>query len=834
MGFPLLSGWTYSLARRLLRPWVRARVLPAQTAELGLDPAKPVCYVLQSRRLSNLVVIDEEARRAGLPPLRAPLNCGDCRSHRAFFFLTRPQPLAGGGAKDRYGHSPLLAALVRGLRSDAAADVQLVPVTVFWGQAPGKQSTILRALFAESWRPPGHLRQLFSVLVHGRHALVRFGTPLSLRELTADAEGEAQTLRKVGRVLRATFRLTREAVIGPDLSHRNLLVESIVAAPSVRAAIAAASEGEATTADAKTRARAYALEIAADYSHGVVRALELFLDWLWNRLYEGVAVHRLNVLDGIAPGSGVVYLPCHRSHVDYLLLSFVIFRNGRMPPHIAAGANLNIPLVGPILRRGGAFFLRRSFKGTPLYSAVFDEYLHSILTRGFPIEYFIEGGRSRHGRMLSPKTGLLSMTMRSFLRAHERPLAFVPVYVGYEKLLEGDSYVAELAGKPKQGESLGGLLRTVRLLRQRFGRVHVNFGRPLDLGGFLDRVRPGWQDEGGPAAPWVREATHRLAEEMARRINEAAVPNPLNLAALALLATPGQAAGERQLTRLIDHWQALFAGLPRGETAVDCSLDTAKIIHIAEKLGGIERLADPLGDLLRVAPGETVRLAYFRNNLLHLAALPSFVACLLSRNQRLLRDRLEAAVAALYPFLRAELFLPWPEEDVPALLGAALDTLKERGLLTGRDDAIEAPPPAAAEAADLHSLGEPIRPLLERQYLVLAQLARMGSGRASRADLEAGCARIAHRQALLNETEAGGTAAPAQITALVSRFLEAGLMREDESGLLHFATAAADHADLSLSAQTREAIRMGGEETWAAGKDGPVEPAPEETLGQTP
>jgi glycerol-3-phosphate O-acyltransferase len=132
-------------------------------------------------------------------------------------------------------------------------------------------------------------------------------------------------------------------------------------------------------------------------------------------------------------GHEIVYVPCHRSHIDYLLLSYIIIRKGLTPPHIAAGANLNLPLVGSLLRRGGAFFLRRSFKGEPLYAAVFHEYLHLMLARGFPIEYFIEGGRSRSGRMLTPKAGILGMTVQSFIREHARPLLFVPVYIGYEK-----------------------------------------------------------------------------------------------------------------------------------------------------------------------------------------------------------------------------------------------------------------------------------------------------------------------------------------------------------------------------------------------------------------
>ncbi|MBL8490213.1 MAG: glycerol-3-phosphate 1-O-acyltransferase PlsB, partial [Rhodocyclaceae bacterium] len=554
-----LAGWLLPLGRRLLYAWVRPRVFPELPEELGLDPAKPVCYVLQDRQLSNLLVLAAETRRAGMPLAEVALVAGPVRARRSFFFLTRPQRQVSS-ARDRYGHSPLLQRIVAAGIADPNLDVQVVPVTILWGRAPDKQESILKALFSETWRPPGHLRQLMAVLLHGRQALVRFSAPLSLRELLKDGLEEPRALRKLSRVLRVHFRRQREMAIGPDLSHRNTQVDSLLAAEPVRRAIAEeAASRSVSPEEAEARARAFALEIASDYTYGVIRALELFLDWVWNRIFDGIVVRNFDVVTRIAPDHGIVYVPCHRSHVDYLLLSFLIFRRGLMPPHIAAGANLNLPVVGPLLRRGGAFFLRRSFKGEPLYAAVFDEYLHLMLARGFPIEYFIEGGRSRGGRLLPPKAGMLGKTIRSFLRSHERPLVFVPVYVGYEKVVEADSYLRELAGRPKSGESLWGVLSAVRELRRYFGRAHVNFGRPLDLGEALDRLQPGWESGSDARAPWVRDAIHDVAVHLARRINEAAVVNPINMAALVLLATPKQAIDEAALYRMVSHYRALLS-----------------------------------------------------------------------------------------------------------------------------------------------------------------------------------------------------------------------------------------------------------------------------------
>jgi glycerol-3-phosphate O-acyltransferase len=807
-----ISAWVATLARKLLYSWVRPQVFPATMAELGLDPNKPVCYVLQDRRYSNILVLLEQTSRAGLPPAQSPFVAGTVTAARSFFFLTRAQGITSP-ARHRYGHSPLLIRMVKAAMAEPGMDVQLVPVTILWGRSPGSQDSILKALFAETWRPPGHLRQLIAVLLHGRHMLVRFNAPMSLREFVQEGLDESRTLRKLSRTLRVHFRRQRQIAIGPDLSHRNTQVETLLATPAVRQAIAVEAAGAGVShAEAEARARKLALEIPSDFSYGVVRALELFLNWLWTRLYDGIEVHNFEVVDRIAPGHGIVYLPCHRSHIDYLLLSFLIFQRGLTPPHIAAGANLNMPIIGPLLRRGGAFFLRRSFKGEPLYAAIFHEYLHLMLSRGFPIEYFIEGGRSRSGRMLAPRTGILGMTVRSYLRDHARPLMFVPVYVGYEKLLEGRSFVAELEGKPKSRESLWNLIKTAGQIRREFGKVHVNFGRPLALGEFLDTVRPGWEerDDIDPRADWVRDAIRDAGDELTRRINEAAVVNPINLIALALLATPKHSLDDFSLHRMIGHYQALQAEAPYGSSTQPCAQGTEAVVATALRLAAVERVPHPLGDLFRVPDSQAALLAYFRNNVLHLFALPAVIACLVSQNPCLDRRRFEAAVTGICLLLRAELFLRWRPQELPAVLEGVLAVLIARGLIRRSGEHLTAPEANSQEFSELRLLGETIRPTLERNFLTLALLQRHGSGRLTRKGLEQSGHLLAQRLAMLYEFNSPEFSEKSLIAGVVTNLLGAGLLTEDKDGQLHFderITAPAEHTELFLPAEVRQAVR---------------------------
>lgn len=804
-------GWFSSLARRLLYTWVRAQaLLPA--AEAPIDPNRPVCYVIQDRRLSNVLVLLEETRRAGLPPADGGLAVGRFATENAFFCLTRPQPLLAETARERYRHSPLLDRLAAALRESPREDVQLVPVTILWGRAPQQQDSILKALFAESWRPPSHLRQLMAILLHGRQVLVHFGAPMSLGELVREAGDPARILRKVQRILRVHFRRQRETAIGPDLSHRNNQMDQLLAAAPVQAAIV---EEMATRklpyAAAYDRARGFAREIVSDYSFSVVRAFELFLTWLWTRLYDGVEVHNFEVMAKIAPGQGIVYIPCHRSHIDYLLMSYVVYKRGLTPPHIAAGANLNFPVVGPLLRRGGAFFLRRTFKGEPVYAAVFNEYLHLMISRGFPIEYFIEGTRSRTGRMLPPRTGILGMTLKSFLRGQERPLVFVPVYIGYEKLIEGKSFLNELSGKPKRKESLWSLLGMMRELKREFGKVHVNFGRPLPLVDYFDRVRPNWRDEMPDGTPdWLREATTGAALELTRRINEAAVVNPINLVALALLATRKHVADEETLRGMIEHYQMLFRHAPYSPLTVFNAEPAATAIEHARRLGVVERLAHPLGDLIKVSDGEAPLLAYFRNNVLHLVALPALVACLLTHNARLDVRRVGGAIGRLLVLAQSELFFRCAPEDVPSSLEPVLTVLEARGLIQRQGQDLVAPDPTSRAADELRLLGETMRPTLERYLLTLVLLEQHGSGNLNRTHLEEASHLLAQRLALLYESNASEFAERGLFANVVENLLNAELLRQDELGMLHFderISAPAADAELLLSAGVRQTIR---------------------------
>jgi len=705
---------------------------------------------------------------------------------------------------------------VAAVSQHAEEDAQIIPVSVFWGQTPASESSPWKLLFADSWAVTGRLRRLLTVLILGRKTRVQFSAPIHLRELVQHNKGHERTVRMAQRLMRVHFRNLKTAVIGPDISHRRNLVKGLIHAPQVRQAIADEAQREnLPQAKAEAQALRYGNEIASDYTYTVIRFLEVVLSWFWNKIYDGIKVNHIEQVQGIAPGHEVIYVPCHRSHIDYLLLSYLLFRNGLTPPHVAAGINLNMPVVGNLLRRGGAFFMRRTFKGNPLYTAVFNEYLHTLYTKGFPVEYFVEGGRSRTGRMLQPRTGMLAITLRSFLRSSRTPVVFVPVYIGYERVLEGRTYLGELRGASKKKESVFDIFKVFGALRQRFGQVYVNFGEPIRLAGFLDEQQPGWreQDHGPQYRPaWLNAATTRLGETVARHLNEAAAINPVNLVALALLSTSRLALDERALTRVLDLYLALLRQVPYSPHTTLPDGDGQALIEHVRSMNLVAEQKDALGRILYLDEGNAVLMTYYRNNVLHIFALPALLASFFLSSSRMSRELLGQYVHALYPYLQAELFLRWTPEQLDEVIDQWLAALVEQGLLRQENDVYVRPAPSSRQFVLLTLLARTITQTLQRFYMATSLLLNSGQNTLSAEALEDLCVMMAQRLSILHGLNAPEFFDKTLFRHFIQTLLQQGVVHADGHGKLGYHDKLAELAEgvakRVLSAELRLSIRQ--------------------------
>lgn len=784
-----------NLMSKLADPWLTPSIEPEDPRQY-VD-TRPVCYVLEDYGLSNALILDRACRDAGMPSPLSPLPGDPLGRKRAYVALSRrnagaliPEP---GSAKT---HSGSLARLLQAHRANPELDVQLVPVSIFVGRSPDKASGWFSVLFSENWAIVGRFRRLLAILLNGRDTIVRFAAPVSIRDSIAEDLPPERTVRKLSRVLRTHFHRIREAVIGPDLSTRRLLVDQVLAAEPVREAIATqAKRDNIKPEDAWKKAHAYAWEIAADYSNPVVRSASFLLTHVWNRIYDGVLVHHLDKFKEAAPGHEVVYVPCHRSHMDYLLLSYLLYERGIVPPHIAAGINLNLPVIGTILRKGGAFFMRRSFRGNPLYSAVFTEYVAQLVSGGYSLEYFIEGGRSRTGRLLQPKGGMISMTVRAFLRQPKKPVLFQPVYIGYEKLLEGNSYLDELSGRPKEKESIWALLWSIpKILRQNYGQVVVNFGEAIALSEVLAKHAPEWDgqalgEEDKPA--WLSDTIDALADQINVRINAAADVNPINLLALALLSTPKHAMGEADLIAQIELCKTLLAEMPYSDRVTISPHTPERIIAHGLDINVLQRIKHPLGDVLDVVSEDTaVLMSYYRNNVLHLFTAAAWIACCFQTNRRMVRSRVMKLGRSLYPFLQAELFLPWSEDEFAERIDRTIDVFVREGLLqlVNEDDGgiLQRNAGQTDEVFRLRAIGHSLQQAFERYYIAISVLVKNGPGVLGAAELESLCQQSAQRLSLLYAPAAPEFFDKTLFRGFIQKLRELKLVWPDENSKLVF------------------------------------------------
>ncbi|MGI9323309.1 MAG: glycerol-3-phosphate 1-O-acyltransferase PlsB [Pseudomonadales bacterium] len=716
----------FNLARWLLHLWVRPTILGCNHEHLNIAEGDLVCYALPLRSIADLLIVDMACEAGQLPRPTEAIPAVD--EARAFFFVGRAEGRLG--RRSHRLHSERMTRLLerqqtaeqevdQEIKQDIKQEIKIVPVSLFWGHQPDREKSIFSLLLSENWRATGLIRRFLAGLFYRSHILVQFSTCISLRELAATETDSQLQVRKLTRLLRVHFNSQKRAILGPDLSHRRTLLSTMLASPLVKEALQReARQRGVSLQKVQKKAMKYATEIASDQSYRVVRFFDVLLTWLWNNLYDGIEVSGIDKVKQLAQTCELIYTPCHRSHIDYLLLSYVLYHNGLTPPHIAAGENLNLPLIGPILRRAGGFFMRRSFKGDALYKAVFDEYLHQMFTRGYSVEYFIEGSRSRTGRTLQPRLGMLNMTLGSFRRNANKPIAFLPVYLGYERVLEASTYMAELSGKDKQSESMFDMFKVFSSFRRAFGKVTVNFGTPVLLQEFLDQQAPGWQE----APPETLSASSmELARRLATNINSAVTIKATSLTATALLATTRQNIEEEHLKAQL----TLLAELAEGCGPKDLTLPEQtpeELIATVMDITGLSRHESKFGAVISASPAQAIALTYNANNIAHVYVLPSLVARYLRAQQSATPEELLAFITTLFSYLNGEMFLGYEAAELEAELARTLACMDRLHLTETQDGRRLAPPPASGRHHALYEIASIAGPTLERFYIVMALL----------------------------------------------------------------------------------------------------------------
>jgi glycerol-3-phosphate O-acyltransferase len=419
--------------------------------------------------------------------------------------------------------------------------------------------------------------------------------------------------------------VVRQAALALDRAERRLrggrykiprfLREEILARPSFQGGLARlARELSRPPERVRRDAARYLREIAAHPSPLWIDVFARVCRSSSTRGYDQLRVEpsEIAAIRELSERHPVVFLPTHKSNLDHPVVFRALHEQGLPPSHTAGGDNMNFFPAGPIARRAGIFFIRRTFKDNETYKFVLRSYIDFLVEKRFPLQWFIEGGRSRSGKLLPPRYGLLSYAVDSYLRGKSEDVILIPVSIAYDQISEVGDYAAEQRGAPKEREGIGWLYRFLKGLSRKYGSIDLRFGEPLSL-----------RKELGP--PTGESTTDtlivpKLAFEVCARINRVTPVTPISLAMLAMLGAGDRAMSLGELHTALSDLAASVCnrGIPTSEKlSFESEAAARATLDLLVESGVLLRFDEGPEVIYSVAPDQHLAAAYYRNTVIH-------------------------------------------------------------------------------------------------------------------------------------------------------------------------------------------------------------------------
>jgi len=523
------------------------------------------------------------------------------------------------------------------IQSNMEEPIIIVPSLIFHGKAPEKQHKGIVDIFFGDKEKPGRVRKLMSFLRNYKNNVLEIAEPLNLKEWLAS--DTTQNSSKSGLAFQVRREITdridrhRRVVTGPIMKSRWEIKEMVLHNKDLHKRMERrARSNDRTMEDVRKEADSYLNEIATDPNLTYVQIGERLLTWIWNTIYDGidVDVDSLDMAKYAAKQAPLVYIPCHKSHIDYLVLSYLLYKHNLNLPLVAAGKNLSFWPLGPFFRKSGAFFIRRSFRGQKFYTDVFAAYIKTLVSEGHNLEFFIEGGRSRTGKMVLPKLGLLAILMQAVEEGYCDDLIFVPCAINYDRVLEEGAYLKEVKGISKKQENLAQLVRARRVLKKRYGTVYVKFAQPMSIKAYMQR----FAFDFGNMKSKERHAMYRdFAWRIIHSINNASMVTPLALVAAVILTTSkrGISLAEIKFISLIYNNYLQHQGVRAASRLQDMEKTLQHSLTLMEKSKWLELLADEDETdederIYTIDDSNRLQLEYYKNTIIHFLLPAAYIS----------------------------------------------------------------------------------------------------------------------------------------------------------------------------------------------------------------
>ncbi|MBT8240381.1 MAG: 1-acyl-sn-glycerol-3-phosphate acyltransferase, partial [Acidimicrobiia bacterium] len=504
-------------------------------------------------------------------------------------------------------------------RLDRGDDPWVVPVRVVWlpNERNGRRSvSLIDILKLGDPRDPDPLREhvILSKFPHRVRIVIGAGASASELHSAHDASVEASTFndfvaRRAHRALeRAERQLRGNRYKVPKFLHEEILNRSEFRDGVIQLASMLSIPQELALA----RSRYYLREIAASHKPFVIDLLANFIHWVYSQGYGEIKydADQLGQIAELGQQYPIAFLPSHRSNLDRLTLQFLLWENDMPPNHTAAGINMNFFPVGPLIRNTGAFFIRRSFKDNELYKYVLRAYLDYLVENRFPLEWYTEGGRSRSGKLLPPKLGMLTWVSESVMRNKAEDMYLIPTSIAYDQIMDVSDYATEATGGAKDKESASWAVTKIMSLRARYGNIHVRFAEPVSIR----------KELGADGIDEDNLDLQKLAFEVMYRISQVTPITPTSVVSIAILAAQGEAANAADLT---DAAQRVTRAISRSALPTTEAISfpdasaTADILLQLSAHGSLTVDSSGPAPTFHLTPKQAIEAAYYRNTVVH-------------------------------------------------------------------------------------------------------------------------------------------------------------------------------------------------------------------------
>ena len=564
--------------------------------------------------------------------------------------------------------------------------IYIFPQMIFWNMNPERTRS---GISSKATGDRGLFTGFITTIKSITPAFVRILPPVNLKEeIGKSALSDSGKLAiELRHRLFAMYSDEKRSVLGPVIKSRQEMMEKVLYHKDVLERIEKLAERENVSVK-KMKKRAYLIlrEIGADFSIIAVKFFSLILKLIINKMFNGISYDpdSIRKIREASKRGPLILVPCHKSHMDYIILSILFYENRLVPPHIAAGVNLSFFPFGTLFRHSGAFFIRRSFLGQKLYMVIFRQYIRTLIEEGYSIEFFMEGGRTRTGKLILPQLGFLHFLIEAVNSGYNEDLVFVPISINYDRILEEKAHMKEIKGREKEAESIKSMVKGRKILKKTYGKVYVSFGEIFTLKEISAGTANG------------RKLPAEIANKIFNRINEVTVVTSFALTSCAILLLSERGfSGEalkKIIIRLYDY--LVYSRARMSETLQDKSnideimkhvLHTYLYDRIIDQLKIVERRKEVhIEDFYILKDDNRTRIGFYKNNIIHYFIPAAFVSCAILRSSKDGKAGAED-VKAGYDFLKDLFSREFVYSSKDEIINDVLEYLKAESIITGNE-----------------------------------------------------------------------------------------------------------------------------------------------------